>query len=365
MPTLFDNFGSQLKAKLLHRRIRQLSRRDWQVRHMKVFALNPGYRRPCPADIEKQHLALWRTLRPDVSLDTLRVCYGTSGCAHAEIIPEDVYVSEIEPCLNRFRESNYLANKNFYNRWFGGSVFPDVFLHNIDGDFYDRAYRRLDPPQVDNLLNNLPYPVVLKPSVGPGGGRGVFFPKDRHTLKEKMVGQENFVIQQLIRQHEFLDRFNAAGLNTFRVCTYRSVVDNHLHILNISMRMGKGGSLDNETAGGIVCNIHDDGSLHNYAVDKYAVKFFEHPDTHTSFSARHVIPRFAELQQLARDVAQDIYLTRLASLDVAMDAGGNWRLIEFNLLNQTIRFAQYAGKPFLGQFTHEVIEHCKQHPDWR
>ena len=365
MTIIPHHFGSQVKAKLRHYRIRQLTKQDWQKRHAKVFQLNPAYRRPCPAAIEKEHRDLWRQLRSDISLDTLHVCYGISGKASAEIIPEEVYISEIEPCLNRHRESVFLANKNFYNRWFTGGVFPAVFVHNIEGVFYDANYQVLPSTSVNAVIQNLPFPVVIKPSRGPGGGRGVYFVKNPQMLNEKMAGQQNFVVQQQIRQHEFFDKFNATGLNTLRVCTYRSVTDNQVHVLNVTMRMGKGGSLDNETSGGIVCNVNDDGSLTHYALDKYGAKYFMHPDTHINFSKTDIIPRLAELKQLSIAFAKDIYLTRLASLDATMDNTGNWRLIEMNLFNQTIRFAQYAGKPFFRQFTHEVIEHCIQHPEWR
>lgn len=357
--------AKDLKQALLHRRVRQLSKRDWRKRHTKVFHLNPDYRKPAPPAIEKAHLELWRPLRRDISLDTLRVCYGVSGKACAEIIPEELYVSEIEPCLNRCREAAYLANKNFYNRWFPSEIFPRPFLHNIDGDFYDGQYQPLPPSEVETLVRHLPYPVVLKPSLGPGGGRGVQFVRDPDTLLAALRGKSNLVVQELIHQHPFFSQFNNTCLNTLRVCTYRSVRDNRVHVLNITMRMGKGGSLDNETAGGIVCNIHDDGTLNHYALDKYAVKFTEHPDTHIRFDAGHVVPQLDELRSLAVRVAQDVYLTRLTSLDATLDDTGRWRLIEINLYGQTIRFAQYAGKPFFGRFTEEVIEYCKQHPDWR
>lgn len=356
---------SRLKAKMHHFRVRQLSRRDWLQRHAKVMKLNPTCRTPCASSVEQAHVRFWRQLRPDISLDTLRICQGISGKSSLEIIPEEVYVSEVEPCLNRYREAAFLANKNCYNRWFPGTLFPEVFLHNIDGDFYDSDYQPLSLTSATLLMKDLPYPVVLKPSLGPGGGRGVYFVKDVSELQERIKGERHFVVQRLIRQHPFFAKFNEVGLNTLRICTYRSVMDGEIHVLNVTMRMGRGGCLDNETAGGIVCNINDDGSLNHYALDKYGVKYFEHPDTGLKFGDAHIVPQLAALKDIAKHAARDIYLTRLASLDASMDESGAWRLIETNLFNQTIRFAQYAGKPFLGQWTGEVVEYCKQHPTWR
>ncbi len=360
-----SGFGSALKAQLLHKRIRYLSKKDWNNRNNHVFRINPEYRNSTTSEVEAIHHSIWSKLRPDFSFDTLRICNGISGVADPETVPEEVYVSEIEPCLNHYRDISYLANKNFYNRWFSNGLFPNIFFHNIDGDFYDNTYKLIDQCELDSIIEKLKFPVVIKPSLGPGGGKDVYFPKDRVTLEKFMIGNINFVVQELIYQHEFFNSYNPNCLNTFRVCTYRSVVDNVVHVLNVSMRMGKGGSLDNETAGGIVCGVLDDGRLNNYAVDKFGAKFFCHPDTGKDFSEQEIIPNFSELIELSKNTAQEIYLCRLASLDACLDETGKWRLIEINLFNQTIRFSQYVGRPFFGRFTQEVINYCIKHKKWR
>jgi hypothetical protein len=52
----------------------------------------------------------------------------------------------------------------------------------------------------------------------------------------------------------------------------------------------------------------------------------------------------------------------LAGWDMSLDDQGRWRCIEVNLEGNTIRFAQYAGQPFFGEFTDEVIDYCLHHP---
>lgn len=64
-------------------------------------------------------------------------------------------------------------------------------------------------------------------------------------------------------------------------------------------------------------------------------------------------------------MARDLFLIRLASLDVFLDRENNWRVLEVNLSGQTIRFSQYGGEPFFGRFTDEVIEYCRSRPWWR
>jgi hypothetical protein len=82
------------------------------------------------------------------------------------------------------------------------------------------------------------------------------------------------------------------------------------------------------------------------------------------FTGPHQVPRYDELKELAVRLTRQCFLTRLVSFDFALDADGRWRVVEINLRNQTIQMAQYHGHPFFGQFTHEVIEHCRENPRW-
>jgi hypothetical protein len=80
---------------LYYRRARTIDR-EWRERHNKVMSLSPAYRRPCPAELEQEHLALWRRFRRVVCLDTLRVCFNISGRGDPRIIPEEIFAGEIE-----------------------------------------------------------------------------------------------------------------------------------------------------------------------------------------------------------------------------------------------------------------------------
>lgn len=363
MGRLLHSVGAELKNALLRWRVRHLSKQDWKMWHKRVFELHPEYRRPAPREAERAHLELWRPLRPDVSLNTLRACYNMSGVADPEIMPEELYTSEVEASLNRYDFSYFLSNKNFLNRWLSAGLPPEVHLHNIDGAFYTGDYEPVDGAEVDALLRRMDYPVVFKPSMG-SGGREVCFPDSPQALRERMAGQRNFLVQRKLKQHPFFSRFYAHCLNTVRVCLYKSFSDDKIYFLNAAMRMGKGGSLDNLNAGGIVRFIHEDGTLNALALDNWGEKFLRHPDSGVDFTKKEQLPKYDELKQLAVRLAQDVYLCRLVSFDFCMDEVGNWRVIEINLRNQTIQMAQYAGRPFFKPFTHEVIDYCKQHPRW-
>lgn len=364
MDELLSSLKHKLKTALVRAKARYVTRRAWSARHSKVFELHPEYRRPCRRETEEEHLRLWRQLLPSANANTLRVCFNISGKADPQIVPEEVFASEIEPALNRYDSCVFLEDKNSYGRWFRGRVFPETFLHNIGGEFYDGDYRPLDPAGVRKVLGQIEYPVVIKPSMS-SGGRDVCFPENGESLAAAMAHNQDFVVQERIRQHEFFRRFHDYGVNTLRVCTYKSVSTNEVHVLNAALRMGTGGSLDNLTQGGIVRYIHKDGTLNRFALDKYGGKFLRHPDSGLDFTIRETVPGFVEMQHVARKGAQDVYLARLVSFDMCLDEEGEWRIIEVNLVNQTPRFAQYAGDPFFGEFTPEVLDYCKANSRWR
>lgn len=355
-----DTIGPALKRKAERLRLRWRSRRAWNRRFRLIYQAHPEYRKPVSSDIEQQHETKWRRLRKGMRLDTLRVCSAISGVADPDYVPEEVYASEIERVLNPRSMVEFLEFKGGYNRWFPDAGFPAAFVHNIDGMLYDARYRRVVESDLPALAASFRYPLVVKPTIDTLGGHGVAFVTSPQSLLEGLVGRRNYVVQERITPDPYFRRFSEVGVNTLRVCVYRSVTDDRLHILNIALRMGKGGSLDNETAGGIVCFIHDDGSLNPYAVDKNGGKFDAHPDNGLVFAEQSPIPDLDGLKQLALQVAEGIFFARVMSLDLCRDAEDHWRMIEVNLFRHTTRFAQYAGRPFFGPFTDEVLRYCAE-----
>ncbi len=335
--------AARLKKTFLRTRLRCMTGYAWRRRHRVVFGLHPGYACPAPRDLERKHLALWRQVRPRVSLDTIRVCYNISGIADPLNVPEEVFASEIEGAPNRDQLSLFLENKNYYSRWWPGRLFPSAYLHNIGGRFIDADFVPLDAKGVERVLREMEYPAVFKPAEG-SGGRDVLFVTEAAALAELMRDRRDFVVQRRIEPHPFFRRFNEFGLNTVRVCVYRSVTTDVTHFLHAALRVGRAGKVDNLKQGGLVRLVRGDGTLNRFALDIYGGKFTEHPDSGMDLTVPEAIPKYADLKQVAVDIAEQMPMIRLVSFDFALDAEERWRPIEVNLVNQTIRFAQYAGR---------------------
>ncbi|MCK4081108.1 sugar-transfer associated ATP-grasp domain-containing protein [Acinetobacter radioresistens] len=302
------------------------------------------------------YIKKWGIFGTKVEIDTFLLCYNLSGKIDYNIVPENIFVSIIEPGLNKYtvKESSFLAVKNIYEKWFRcNRYFPKSYFHKIDNVFYDNNYKIIE--DIDNFIKNsvINYPIVCKPSLGTAGGAGILFLKDLKELKESLNVYSNLIFQEKITQHKKIELIHS-GISSIRTCLYRDKSGN-FKVLNNSIRFGVNGSLDNVSAGGISCNIDKDGKLNYYAVSKYCDKYIYHPNSKISFSDI-VIPNYSKLSEVAIEIANEIPLCNLVSLDMCLDSNNEWRCLEINLSSQTIRFAQYAGKGFFGNYTEEVIE---------
>lgn len=332
------------------------AKKAWKKRHAIVFKNHPGYKRASDKTKERTHRNYWSAFRTNFKPETFRISEAISGNADPKIIPEEIFQADIEPSLNRMPEAHFLGNKSLYNWWFPGGIFPSDFIHNMNGELLDGAYERISPGLLNELADKLPYPVVLKPNLDSWGGSEIHFIESKEELFTRIKEKTNYVVQEKIQQHELQKRLHPPSLNTVRVYLYKSVKDNQTHIVNIAQRMGNGGALDNIASGGLISLVREDGRMHGYALDRYGQKFEVHPVTGLSFT--QALPKFEAMKRLATEVASKLFHLRVVGLDLCYDSSETWRIIEINTKGHSIRFAQYPGTPFFGEFTHEVAEYC-------
>jgi len=339
--------------------VRRGARLNWDDMFRKFYASAPENFKPAFKKEENTHVHYWQYFSKRVNLNTYRVCKNLSGVGNPKYIPEEIYIADIEATLNHDKTADYIGNKSLYNHWFDKGIFPMDYFHNIDGEFLNANLEQISQRDLDILIEEIKYPVVIKPNRDSYGGKNVLMPTDPKELESAVRKlKNNFVVQEKICQHEFFQKYNPAGLNTIRVFLYRSVKNNDIHITGTCLRMGVGGGLDNLSSGGILTFIHPDGRMNGYAVNKFGVKYFKHPDTGLKFT--ETIPDLKGLFNVSKKVASRIFYARIIGLDACLDESGNWRMVEANVVGQhTIKFIQNAGFLFFGEFTDEVVEYCK------
>ncbi|MFC4871571.1 sugar-transfer associated ATP-grasp domain-containing protein [Negadavirga shengliensis] len=325
----------------------------WKKRHAQVFRLHPHLLQNTGKQILADHVGYWKQLKMKFSTETFRICHQLSGVKDKRIVPEELYQGYIEPRLNQPAVSDFFSHKSFYHHWHGSGIFPATYFHKIDGHYYNDQWEVVGIEDVVEWIKTSPHQFVVKPNFGSYGGKGVqFVTQQTEGLETLLSGDPGWVLQERIRQHGVLAVFHPQSLNTVRAHLYRSLESGAFVFLHGALRMGRDGGLDNVSDGGLVSFIRKDGKLHGHALDKYGDRLEVHPNSGKSFDM--TLPNYDELKGVALKVARKIFYTRVIGLDMCYDADGKWRVIEVNTQAQSIRFAQYAGIPFFGNYTDEV-----------
>jgi hypothetical protein len=318
-----------------------------------------------------RHKELWRRLSRRVNPAWLRVYGNISGIWDYRYIPESLYYTIVEPCLNDKSFSKAYTDKNFYSFILPNFKGPGLIISNINGLFYNCDSELMDFNEVSALLLDSDK-FIIKPSIDSGGGKGVSLMTRHGAVFTSETGEsfspddllkrynKNYIIQDLVEQHPYYSRFNSTSLNTVRVLTYRSFTDNSVYILHSVFRIGRSGQItDNQASGGFACGLTDDGLLTGKAVDKYGNRY---DDVNGIRLIKGEKPEGIEIiYKMAKEIAEKFHYSRLLGLDLCLDAEGQCRVIEVNNVNNEINFFQMTGGPLFKRFTEEVVSYTLSH----
>lgn len=320
----------------------------------------------------REHKKKWSSLKNNVNPLWYKVFNFLCNSKDINFVPEDIYYTIIEPCLNNKQLAKAYSDKNFYNKMYGYELFPDIILRNIDGFYYDKYYNRILKDQVNNsLLKGKNDKLIIKPAIDTGGGKSVELFNKLNGKYINGFGEEltnnwleknyerNFLIQEYINQHGFFKQFNKDSVNTVRIFTYRSIKDDQVIILQAVLRVGKKGShVDNQASGGVSCGINNEGILNTFFIDKFGNKLSSINGVSVGDSTK--VPMFAEMIDQAKDVAKANLYSRLLGFDFYIDINAKVKLIEINNINNEINFYQMNNGPLFKNYTNEIIDYCKE-----
>lgn len=318
------------------------------------------------------YLHYWRSIDPHANFDWFKAYAAVNGNFDIRYASEIIYYNIFEPTLNNAIFAEAYSDKNNYHRFINHSYLPKILLRCIQGAFMDEDYKNIsDLEQHFKSILQKNEKVVCKKTIETGGGADVEilrktdagFTDNKNNIVRidellKRFGQ-SFLIQEYIEQHPFFSQFNPSSVNTIRIFTYRSVLDNQVHILHSVLRIGKKGALvDNQASGGISCGIIiNSGILNNFAIDKYGSKYLE--SNQISFSGQEV-PEYGKMKEIAIEIAHLFPYHRLLGFDFALDKNEKIRVVEVNNRNNEINFYQMNNGSLFGDFTQEVVQYCKR-----
>ena len=340
-----------------------------------MLGSEPGLLKPIDGAVERDHAEYWRSLEKRVDPSWIRFYVNVSGRADPRYVPQDIFFRTIERRLNNLNYAWVYADKNFYQQLFNPELFAVTKLRNISGNYLDESYRPVTREAFAELFHDLSEDVMVKLSVGSGGGYRI----EKLTWSEdgfrdtagapfrfedmRTRYRRNYVVQPVIRQHPTLAAFNPESVNTLRIMTYRSVCDERVRPVKAVFRTGrKSMFIDNQSKGGLACHVRPDGTLFHYAITKTGEKHTVHPDSGVPFQDC-TIPGYSAVIEAITEVAAAVPPLRLLSFDVAVDEMSLSRIVEINTQQVEINFLQMAGGPLFGDHTDEIRDWCAEHPD--
>lgn len=129
------------------------------------------------------------------------------------------------------------------------------------------------------------------------------------------------VLEHVLAQHPDMARLHPSSVNTMRILT--DLVDGQVHIAYISVKMGRGdGVCDNSGQGGVLCRVDPDtGKIISPATDDYFNVYDKHPDTGIPFVG-YQLPMVPQAIDLAKQAAREIPQVGHVGWDIAITPDG-------------------------------------------
>ncbi|MDD7885837.1 sugar-transfer associated ATP-grasp domain-containing protein [Flavivirga sp. 57AJ16] len=274
--------------------------------------------------------------------------------------------------FNKFEYASMLRNKLTFSLYCqeNNLAIPKLLSYNLSNSFFYNG-RLIKINTVNDLIvyfedifiESKQNTVFLKPT-GDMGGSGCILLK-RETLSNQVqqhyteLTNQNYIHQELIKQHSEISKINPSCINSIRFDTY---IDKHnkSHILSALMRFGAGNNfVDNASSGGFYVKIDlNNGSLD--LVGKQLMKYggkqvTEHPDSKYVFGG-FKIPYFDEACRLVLK-AVDYIPDRIIGWDIAITETGPV-LIEGNDNNSIflsdIAYGGYLKHPLFKEILKEA-----------
>ena len=159
--------------------------------------------------------------------------------------------------------------------------------------------------------------IIVKPLDGCGGVGVELIKVNKDKLKttyEKLVKNNQLLIEEKIIQHKALAKLNKSSVNTLRIVTFYD--GKHTHILNSVLKIGNGGVTDNFSSGSMYTFV-EEGKIIVPAIDNKDNVFVTHPISKVNIVG-YEIPNYDKAIKLVTKCAKIIKEVKYIGWDVAI-----------------------------------------------
>lgn len=204
-----------------------------------------------------------------------------------------------------------LADKSEFNREFG--------------DFLGREWldvRESDAKQIEDFVNRHGAVMAKVPDSLGGigiGRREASEISDFEEFRAELIGGRQFLLEQLIPQHEKMSRLCSTSVNTLRVISFFD--GDTVKVIASVLKIGNGGAIDNFSHGGMYTMLDDHGVAQFAAFDGENQTFSVHPVTGTAIVGFQV-PMFDEVLQFVDTIARIVPQVPYVGWDIAITPDG-------------------------------------------
>lgn len=280
-----------------------------------------------------------------------------TGEFHPEIIPTDVWFSNVDYYFNNRKAGKQFDHKCLYDLYFTGANQPATIAKRMNRIWFSAEGKIIDLPEIASAISNKGS-AFLKIASGSCGGKGVYHIPGNEA--EKMMQQldatidNDIIVQESVCQCDELNKINSASVNTLRVLSL--VHQGGVKIYSVVLRMGIGDAkVDNASNGGIHCGVMSDGRLKSVAYNLKGESFHVHPTSGVKFDDV-IVPNYDKMIEKTEMLALQFPLFRMISWDWSIDNKGNPVLIEANLYNGGLDFHQLNNGPVFGEDTKMIMD---------
>jgi len=301
-----------------------------------------------------------------VPTDWHRYFYARTGLFSVKYIPTSLYRLELTGRLNQLPWCVPFSDKNLNDIVLPSMKQPHTYLKNRNGYFYVEN-KAVSLDEAVSKCGNVG-DVIVKPTLSSHGSgvkklhiqNGIV--DDKGTkLKDLLVKYgKNFLIQDLVKQHQAMSVLNPDSINTIRIVTYRKGME--VIVLYAAIRIGrKGQAIDNESAGGISTKINLDGTLCKWAYGAPGQDKIELTDSGIKLEG-YQVPSFEKAIDMVKEQHLNLPFQDLVGWDICIDEEGEPVMLEWNT---TPELSQSAVGPAFGDYTEMVVRDAMSRPNSR
>lgn len=233
--------------------------------------------------------------------------------------------------LNRKQRKTYLTrginNKivNLYNNKEYWEIFNDKTKFNdLFKDFIKRDTINLNNCSLEEFKNFTKNKdkIIVKPNCGEGGkGISIIDLKDKNikNLYEELIENKTTLVEELIKQHEKLNKLYDKSVNSLRMFTFQH--DNKAYFLQAILKIGNGGIVDNFSSGGMYTFADENGFIITPAIDRKDDIYEIHPVSKCNI-VEFEVPFFKEAVELVKKASFKVPEVGYIGWDVAITDKG-------------------------------------------